>query len=180
MSTANFQGETNGFPLYVHDDVYAKLCPECGAWNGEDDEECYECGEDLKSVDPRYDEIAMDDIVFCARKEMKTINNDLEFFEVGLESGYYVGVQFTVNFKTRWGCELDPEEMDNDDAHYYYDCCRSVMLRRYQRERRKLDKKLRELAAALDFEEIVCIGHFSNGEALYERAGTLRAAANAV
>ena len=180
MSTANFQGETNGFPLYVHDDVYAKLCPECGAWNGEDDEECCECGEDLKNADPQYDEIAMDDMVFCAREEMKTINNDLEFFEVGLESGYYVGVQFDVNFKMKWGCELDPEEMDNEDAHYYFGCCRSVMLRKYERERRKLAKKLKALADDFGFEEIVCIGHFSNGEAVYERAGTIKAAACAV
>ena len=180
MSTANFDSRQNGFPLYVHDDVYAKLCPECGAWNGEDDDECCECGEDLKRVDPIYDECSMDDIVFCARKELETINKELDFFEVSLASGYYVGVQFDVNFKMRWGCELDPEEMDNEDAHYYYDCCRSVMLRKYQRERRRLAKKLAELAKALDFEEIVCVGVFSNGEAIYERAGTLRAAANAL
>ena len=180
MSTANFNSNQLGFPLYVHDNIYAKVCPECGAWNNVEDDTCCECGESLEGAEARCDWVQEEWLCDEVRSCMDEINKDLEFFAVGLESGYYVGVQFTVNFKTRWGCELDPEELDNEDAHYFFDCCRSVMLRRYESERRKLGKKLRELAENHGFEEIVCVGVFSNGEAVYERAGTLRAAANAV
>lgn len=180
MSTANFDSRQLGFPLYVHDNIYAKVCPECGAWNSAEDDNCYECGASLADAEERYDDVQVEWLCDDVKSCMDEINKELAFFEVGLKSGYYVGVQFDVNFKMRWGCELDPEEMDNEDAHYYYDCCRSVMLRKYERERRKLGKKLAQLAEDFGFEEIVCIGHFSNGEAVYERAGTIKAAACAV
>lgn len=181
MSTANFNSNQLGFPLYVHDNIYAKVCPECGAWNSAEDDTCFDCGASLDDAEVKSDWVQEEWLCDEVKSCMDEINKELAFFQVGLESGYYVGVQFDVSFKkTYYGNELDPEELDNEDAHYYFDCCRSVMLRRYQRERRKLDKKLRELAAALDFEEIVCIGHFSNGEAVYERAGTVKAAACAV
>lgn len=170
MGAPNFNKDQLGFPLYVHDNVYAKVCPECGAWNEVGAETCCECGEDLHDADEDYDEIAMDWLCEDVKLDMDEINKGLEFFSVGLEGGYYVGVQFTVNFKMRWGCELDPEELDNEDAHYYFDCCRSEMLRRYKRERRKLGKMLKELAEYHGFEEIVCVGIFSNGEAIYRKA----------
>ena len=181
MSTANFDSRQEGFPLYVHDNIYAKICPECGLWNDMEEETCCVCGEDLHDADVEYDWLREDDLCADVKRDMDEINKDLCFFEVGLASGYYVGVQFDVSFKkTYYGNELDPEEMDNEDAHYYYDCCRSVMLRKYERERRKLGKKLAELAEYHGFEEIVCVGIFSNGEAVYERAGTIKAAACAV
>lgn len=169
MSTPNFQGELNGFPLYVHEDIYAKICPECGAWNSAENDVCFECGEDLDSAEERYDPYETEEICEAAHAALTEINKDMDFFAVGLESGYYTGVQFTVKFKKHWGCEIDPEELDNEDAHYYFDCCRSVMLRRYERERRKLGKKLAVIAADNGFEEIRCVGIFSNGEAIYER-----------
>ena len=169
MSTPNFQGELNGFPLYVHEDIYAKICPECGAWNSDYESECHECGENLDNAELRYDDLETDFLCDEVRESMGEINKELDFFEIGLKSGYYTGVQFTVKFKKHWGCEIDPEELDNEDAHYYFDCCRSVMLRRYERERRKLGKKLAVIAADNGFEEIRCVGIFSNGEAIYER-----------
>ena len=175
MSTPNFNSNQLGFPLYVHDDIYAKVCPECGAWNSAEDDTCHECGTSLDGAEERYDDVQeewlCDDVKSC----MDEINKELAFFEVSLQSGHYVGVQFDVDWKAG-----DPEELDNEDAHYYFDCCRSVMLRKYERERRKLGKKLAQLAEDFGFEEIVCIGHFSNGEAVYERAGTIKAAACAV
>ena len=176
MSTANFNSNQLGFPLYVHDNIYAKVCPECGAWNSAEEETCYECGASLEDVQEKSDWVQEEWLCDEVKSCMDEINKELAFFEVGLQSGYYVGVQFDVSFKkTYYGNELDPEE-----AHYYFDCCRSVMLRKYERERRKLAKKLKALADDFGFEEIVCIGHFSNGEAVYERAGTVKAAACAV
>ena len=169
MSAPNFDHRQNGFPLYVHEDIYSKICPECGAWNMDTADVCEECGENLDNAELRYDDVETDFLCDEVRESMAEINKELDFFEVGLESGYYTGVQFTVNFKMRWGCELDPEELDNEDAHYYFDCCRSEMLRRYKRERRKLGKKLAGLAKEHGFEEIVCVGIFSNGEAIYRK-----------
>ena len=180
MSTANFNSNQLGFPLYVHDNIYAKVCPECGWWNNTEDETCYDCGKSLADVEEQYDYVGEELLCDDVKADMDEINKELAFFQVGLASGYYAGVQFTVTFKTIWGCEIDPKELDNEDAHYYFDCCRSVMLRRYERERRKLSKKLAQLAKDFGFEEIVCVGRFSNGEAIYERANTVKAAACAV
>ena len=145
-----------------------------------EDDNCYECGESLDGAEERCDWVQEEWLCDEVRAAMNDLNKELDFFVVNLLSGYYVGVQFDVNFKMKWGCELDPEELDNEDAHLFFDCCRSVMLRKYERERRKLGKKLAQLAEDFGFEEIVCIGHFSNGEAVYERAGTIKAAACAV
>lgn len=182
MSAPNFDSNQLGFPLYVHDNVYSKVCPECGEWHEEDAEECSACGADLSDVEPRYDEFDMEYICEEAGNDLRKLSEGLEFFAVRLESGYYAGVQFDVDWKNirGWGCAGDPEELDNDDAHFYFDCCRSEMLRRYQRERRKLAKKLKELADFHGFEEIRCVGVFSNGEAVYERVADTRAAACAV
>lgn len=169
MSAPNFNSNQLGFPLYVHDNIYAKVCPECGAWNNAEEETCYECGASLEDAQEESDWVQEEWLCDEVKSRMDDINKELAFFQVGLESGYYVGVQFDVNFKMRWGCELDPEELDNEDAHFCFDCCRSEMLRRYQRERRKLGKKLKELAEFHGFEEIVCIGRFSNGEAVYRK-----------
>lgn len=169
MGAPNFSSNQLGFPLYVHDNIYAKVCPECGAWNNAEEETCYECGASLEDAQEESDWVQEEWLCDEVKSHMDEINEELNFFAVGLSSGYYSGLQFDVNFKMRWGCELDPEELDNEDAHYYFDCCRSEMLRRYQRERRKLGKKLKELAEFHGFEEIVCIGRFSNGEAVYRK-----------
>lgn len=182
MSTANFDSRQLGFPLYVHDDLYAKVCPECGAWCDPSEPECWECGASLADADVRYDELGMEDLYDCVTRDLKDINSSLLFFDVSVKSGYYAGMQLDVNWKKiGWmGVAGDPEELDNDDAHFYFDCCRSEMLRKYEREQRKLGKALKELADSYGFEEIVCVGVFSNGEAVYERAGTVRAAACAI
>lgn len=172
MGTANFNSNQLGFPLYVHDNVYSKVCPECGCWNAEEADVCEDCGADLTDVEPRYDEFDMEYICDEAEDDLRKLSEELEFFTVRLESGYYSGVQFDVDWKKDirgWGCAGDPEELDNDDAHFYFDCCRSEMLRRYQRERRKVAKRLAELGDFHGFEPICCVGRFSNGEAVYER-----------
>lgn len=171
MSAPNFNSNQLGFPLYVHEDVYSKVCPECGAWNNAEEETCYECGENLENEESRYDAYDTEYLSDEVWNDLKKLNEELDFFAVGLSSGYYSGLQFDVDWKNirGWGVYGDPEELDNEDAHYYFDCCRSEMLRRYQRERRKLGKKLKELADYHGFEEIVCVGRFSNGEAVYER-----------
>lgn len=171
MSAPNFNSDQLGFPLYVREDYYSKVCEECGTWNDAEAEFCECCGEDLHNVVARYDELDNESYYNEVSDAMKEVNEDLEFFHVSVTSGYYAGTQFDVDWKNirGWGVYGDPEELDNEDAHFCFDCCRSEMLRRYQRERRKLGKKLKELAEYHGFEEIRCVGVFSNGEAVYER-----------
>lgn len=182
MSTANFNSNQLGFPLYVRDNFYSKVCPECGSWSYADADECYFCGEDLENVVAVFDEYEINDVSHDLHNELRKASEDLLFFDLGVASGYYSGLQFDVNWKNirGWGVAGDPNDLDNEDAHFYFDCCRSEMLKQYHRERRKIEKILKEMAEAYGFEEIVCVGVFSNGEAIYERAGTLRAAANAL
>lgn len=166
MSTPNFDHRQLGFPLYAHDEIYSRICPECGAWNDAEEETCYDCGASLDGAEERPDWCAEEDLFEMVNYDLRNINDELDFFTVELKSGYYCGVQFDVNFNDRIG---DPEGLDNEDAHYYFDCCRSEMLKRYKRERRKLGKALETLARDHGFDKLVCVGIFSNGEAIYER-----------
>lgn len=166
MSAPNFNSNQLGFPLYVHENVYSKVCPECGAWNSAEEETCYVCGENLDNAEERYDEVETDFICDEVNEDFARDNLMLKFFRLSIKSGYYSGLQFDVDWNERVG---DPEELDNEDAHYYFDCCRSEMLRRYKSERRTLAKRLKQLADYHGFEEIRCVGVFSNGEAVYER-----------
>ena len=171
MSAPNFNSDQLGFPLYVREDYYSKVCEECGTWNDAEAEFCEGCGEDLHNVEARYDELDNEFYYNEVSDAMKEVNEDLEFFHVSVTSGYYTGTQFDVDWKNirGWGAAGDPNDLDNDDAHFYFDCCRSEMLRKYDRERRKLGKRLEELAEYHGFKKIRCVGVFSNGEAVYER-----------
>ena len=64
---------------------------------------------------------------------------------------------------------------DNDDCHYYFDCCRSVAHRKYAAEVRKINRKLAALGKSWGFTEMVCVAHFSNGEACYAPTSNSRA-----
>lgn len=166
MSTANFNNNQLGFPLYCREDFYSKVCPECGCWNMESAETCEDCGESLENVEARYDELDNEIYFDEVAHDLSKLSEDLEFFTVDAKGGYYGGVQFDVDWNGRIG---DPEDLDNEDAHYFFGCCRSVMLRKYQRERRKLGKKLEELAEFHGFERYGVSAQFSNGETWYTK-----------
>lgn len=110
------------------------------------------------------------------RERLEDANDKLTFHSISLESGYYFGVQFFVEE------EYDPSELDNDDCRYYFDCCRSVAIRRYHSEINKVERMLRLLAKEFGFDEVYCSAVFSNGAANYtvvrnnERSRLLRAA----
>lgn len=166
MSTANFDSNQLGFPLYAREYCFFKVCPECGAWNMDTAESCEECGENLEDVEARYDDLDTRLIYEEAVSDLRSVAEGLDFFTLDVKDGYYTGLQFDVDWKGRIG---DPEDLDNEDAHYFFDCCRSEMLRRYQRERRKLGKKLEELAEFYGFEAYGVAARFSNGETIYTK-----------
>jgi len=126
-----------------------------------------------------YDETAyeldcqflFDDEYEQAEALVSEIQDTLTFHDITIESGRYFGFQFFVEEKYSAQFDLDKESeycIDNEDARYYFDMCRSRVLRAADAEKRKIEKWL----AGLDrrgFERIVCLGVFSNGEAIYEQ-----------
>lgn len=107
-----------------------------------------------------------------AEQMAENFSNGLKYHKVEIEGGYYYGFQFTVSELYGKQFDLDKSSeycIDNDDAHYYFDCCRSKAIREADAEKRKIRKWLEETAAKCDFEILVCLGIFSNGEAVYDR-----------
>lgn len=122
------------------------------------------------------DEFDAYDTCECIKERLTEANGKLMFHSISLEDGYYFGVQFFVDE------EYDPTELDNDDCRYYFDCCRSVAIRRYNSENNKIERMLRLLAKEFGFDEVYCSGIFGDGTATYtvvrsnERSRLLRAA----
>lgn len=96
---------------------------------------------------------------------MENFNDTLTFHELQFKSGYYAGVQIYVEEK-----DENPHELDNEDCKYYYDMCRSVAIRKYDAEIRKINKWMDKFATEYGWMELHCVGIFSNGEAIYEYA----------
>lgn len=173
MSTPNFR-TMDGFPLWVTGDerFMSKRCPDCGMWNSADAEQCDDCGADLTDVEAEYD--PGEAMFFYDEMEdaLRDVNSGLKFHEISVISGHYAGAQFFVklnSYAEQCGLEY-PDEVENDDAQYYFGCCRSKLLRDYEREQRKICRLLKKIGTENGFEEIVCVGIFSNGEAVYRRA----------
>lgn len=94
---------------------------------------------------------------------LENFNHDLLFHTVKLQSGYYDGVQLLVDVEY----DLAEDDYDNEECHYYFDCCRSVAYRKYRAEINKINRMLDKLADAYGFTGAVCVARFSNGEAMF-------------
>jgi hypothetical protein len=105
---------------------------------------------------------------------MEDFNDTLTFHELKFYSGYYTGVQIFVEEKE------NPHELDNEDCNYYYDMCRSKAIRKYDAEVRKINKWMDKVAVQYGWQELICLGVFSNGEAVYKYADKIRDAVKAV
>ena len=166
MSAPNFKTMRN-FPLYARANLMCKVCPACGCTMGENDAACTECGASLEEVEATYDEIGEMDDNEAVQCDMERANAEFDFHKITLESGYFTGVQFFVEEKFNGYDSL--EDMDNEEAQYYYGMCRSKMLRKYKAEVRKVQRAMAKIAAGYGFMELICVARFSNGEALYEK-----------
>ena len=171
MSTANFWS-MNNFPLWARDFyTEVKICPECHLMQEKENNQCDECGYDLSDIEVEdyYDEWVAQDTCATIQKELENINNDLIFHKIELKDGYYSGVQFycgTKDFDEDKNGELD---LDNDDAHYYYDMCRSQARRKYKTEINKINKLLKKLGTEYGFDAYGVSARFSNGETWYTK-----------
>ena len=58
--------------------------------------------------------------VECIKEDLADFNDTLKHFEVGIESGYYDGYQFTVKQSDDYWDYEDLPTMTDDDADYYY------------------------------------------------------------
>lgn len=74
------------------------------------------------------DEIEYYDICDIVQSDLDDVNRDLLFHKITMQSGYYTGVQFYVEAEH----DLGEYDYDNEECHYYFDCCRSVAYRKYQ------------------------------------------------
>lgn len=177
MSTPNFCNQRN-FKLYVQSFEPIDI-EEYEAEYFADDEYNYpdsleESYEDAMRV---WEELFYDDLYNGAdgfKGLMEEFNDTLTFHEIRFESGYYTGVQLYVEEKE------NPHELDNEDCHYYFDMCRSKAIRRYDAEIRKINKWMDKVATQYGWQELIRLGVFSNGEAIYSYAEKLRNAVRGV
>lgn len=110
----------------------------------------------------------------CVEAEHLTeeFNEGLTYHRVNVSGGYYSGFQFVVEEIHGRQFDLSKDSkycIDNEDAWYHFGKCRSRVLREADAEKRKIRKWLEKVAVDYGYDILVCVGVFSNGEALYER-----------
>ena len=140
MATANFGTMKYDMPLIV------------GGFYGEDDPdwEWHNYGE-----------------VECIKEDLADFNDTLKHFEVGIESGYYDGFQFTVEQSDEYWDYEDLPTMTDDDADYYYGDTVENIRKEFEQDLKNIKEYLYNLKAN-GFKELIKVAQFSNGEAMYK------------
>lgn len=174
MSTPNFRTQAD-FDLYLYDgsatEEQIKETREINEYDeGISDEQIYEW-----VTDDNYMWV-VEDFSYTKKEVLGELKRELEFYDIILKDGHYMGLQFYVELDKNlynYGSTADEvlEYIDNEDSRYYFDMCKSQLKKRLYSEINFINKKvLPLLAQRLGFERYNCIGIFSNGEAIYERA----------
>ena len=159
MSTCNFETQEN-FDLWILNTDGLGMAYPCDE-NGKPDE----------TKEPKFDEWLYQMDIDTELAEVKAViqkvldKKDLNYFKVIFKDGYYTGIQAFI--KDTWGT---PEKLDNEDCQYYYGEYRSVAIRKYNSEKRYINKKVLPALKEAGFVKLICVGVFSNGEAVYEIA----------
>ena len=107
-----------------------------------------------------------------AQEKAEEFSKSLKFHTVTVESGYYTSFQFYVDEKYSGYFDFNKNSrdcIDNDDAHYYFDMCKSQALRKAEAEKRKIKKWLLSMKNQ-GFNLVYLTDIFSNGEGLYSIA----------
>lgn len=102
-----------------------------------------------------------------AEAELKLLNNELEYFTVYLESGYYQGAMYNVK-QTNDYIDYDQiDDFDDEDMDYYFGDTKANVKKGIAQELDKIKKFLAEKKdeGAL---ELIKVAQFSNGEAFYK------------
>lgn len=140
MATANFGTMKYDMPLIV------------GGFYDEDDPDC-----EWQS----YGEFE------CAKEDLADFNDTLKHFEVGIESGYYDGFQFTVEQSDEYWDYEDLPTMTDDDADYYYGDTVENIRKEFEQDLKNIKEYLYNLKAN-GFKELIKVAQFSTGEAMYK------------
>ena len=140
MATANFGTMKYDMPLIV------------GGFYDENDPDC-----EWQS----YEEVE------CIKKDLADFNDTLKHFEVGIESGYYDGFQFTVEQTDEYWDYEDLPTMTDDDADYYYGDTVENIRKEFEQDLKNIKEYLYNLKAN-GFKELIKVAQFSNGEAMYK------------
>lgn len=161
MSTPNFR-TMKDFPL----------------WVVEDEEVCkYSLGTEDEYGNP-YTEYSCDDInlawdifwgemgdvyIDSIQNEINKLNDTLKWYKVELKSGYYNGVQIYVD--TKW---YDISNWDDEDCDVEFDLNKADTIKMIDCEKNNINEWFKEIPKQYGFEELICLGVFSNGEAIYK------------
>ena len=140
MATANFGTMKYDMPLIV------------GGFFDENDPDC-----EWQS----YEEVE------CIKEDLADFNDTLKHFEVGIESGYYDGFQFTVEQTDEYWDYEDLPTMTDDDADYYYGDTAENIRKEIEQDLKNIKEYLYNLKAN-GFKELIKVAQFSNGEAMYK------------
>ncbi len=102
-----------------------------------------------------------------AEEDLKLLNNELGYFEVYLESGYYQGAMYNVKETNDYIDYDDIDNYDNYDIEYYFDDTKDNVKKGIAKELEKIRKYLEDKKeeGAL---ELIKVAQFSNGEAMYK------------
>ena len=91
-------------------------------------------------------------------------NEDLLFHQISVRSGYYAGMQIFVETVGDI-----PEDCDNSECRYNWDMFRSVAIRKYEAEQRKIRRWMKQTAQYYGMTCLEVAGRFSNGETVCRR-----------
>ncbi len=155
MSAANFQRMEYNMPMI------------CGRAHEQIAEEYLkEFGEEISNFEIEMQE--QDDFEY-ATELAEEFTSSLTFHKVTVVGGYYTSFQFYVEEAYSNYFDLDKESeycIDNENAHYYFDMCRSKALKAADMEKRKIEKWLYGLTKR-GYNEVVCTARFGSGEENY-------------
>ena len=101
------------------------------------------------------------------KEDLADFNDTLKHFEVGIESGYYDGFQFTVEQTDEYWDYEDLPTMTDDDADYYYGDTVENIRKEFEQDLKNIKEYLYNLKAN-GFKELIKVAQFSNGEAMYK------------
>lgn len=99
--------------------------------------------------------------------DLKLLNNELGYFTVYLESGYYQGAMYNVKQTNDYIDYAQIDDFDDEDIDYYFGDTKANVKKGIAQELEKIKKFLAEKKdeGAL---ELIKVAQFSNGEAFYK------------
>lgn len=170
MSTCNFRTMEDFDLVVISDEMICK--------NYLDDDFIAERKEEFEDYNPIDDiELAWD----LFKEDIKEwsvlddLNNSLRWYKVELKSGYYDGVQFYIYTDFLGIDEIatwlpsKPLVWDDDECMLEFGLTKEETKQMIEEEKKRINDFL-DTMVKCGWERIRCVGVFSNGEAIYEKA----------